>query len=890
MIRETMRAFFTRARFFFFRRSPAELDEELQFHLEQAAESNMAAGMDPEEARRQARILFGGVEAVREQSHEQKPGWWLGTLAQDIRYALRGFRRNPVFALTVIATLALGIGATTAVFSVVDRILFRSLPYAQDDRLVSVGLAQSLERQEFTLGGFFYEWRDNQKPFASLTFETGVNECNLTEANPVHLQCAAVAQNFLPTLGVAPILGRNFVPEEDQPDAAKVALISHGLWLSRFDRDPGVLNKTIMLDEHPVRIIGVLPQNFEMPRLQPADIVVPSQMDVAAQHTVNSGIGYPMWAFARLKPGVSVQQARDELQPLYQHTQQWIPKEIRKDFHLQVRSIRDRQMQEAYQVAWVLLGAVFAALLIACANVASLFSARGLARERELAVRSALGASRSRLMRQTLTEALLLATAGAAAGCLLAELLLRIFVAIAPTGLPFLAQAQLDGRIIWFTVLLALLCAAIFGIVPALQRPNVTKLVAKQSTSTGHARLRRFLVAAQIGISVVLLSGASLLLQSFRNLEHQNLGMQTRHLLTLQVPLNGDRYRSGQGYMDFYLRVESALRHLPGVTAVAMANSLPPDDHSWHDDLRYSDLIVAGRPPAPSGTGGTVVSRAVTPAYFHVLKIPILEGQGFSEQDRQSTSHPVILSQLLAARLFPEGNAIGQHLLRAVFNPYLTVDGPASTVVGVAGNVKNAGLAGQDDPEIYTLRTNHAENWNRHNFLLLETAFPASVVGPWVRAEIAHLDPNAPVEIGTLSQEVSKLADRPRFETALLGFFAASGLLMAIIGLYGVISYVATQRTQEIGVRMALGATRADILRLIAMEGIRLIVLGGVFGLGAALAAAKLLKSLTYHVGPRDPAIYIAVVTLLGLVAFAATFIPARAAMLIDPGEALRHE
>ena len=377
-----------------------------------------------------------------------------------------------------------------------------------------------------------------------------------------------VAQNFLPTLGVAPIVGRNFSPDEDQPHAAQVALISHGLWLSRFNRDPAVLHKTIMLDEHPVRIIGVLPRDFEMPRLQPADIVLPAQMDVAAQHTVNSGIGYPMWAFARLKPGVSVQQANEQLQPLFLQTQQWIPKEIRQDFHLQVRSIRDRQMQEAYQVAWVLLGAVFAVLLIACANVASLFSARGLARERELAVRSALGASRTRLIRQTLTEALLLAIAGATAGCLLAEILLRVFVAIAPTGLPFLAQAQLDARIVLFTVLLALLCAAIFGIAPALQKPNVTQLVAKQTRSASHARMRRFLVAAQIGASVVLLSGASLLLQSFRNLEHQNLGMQTRHVLTVHIPLNGERYdQPGPAYMDFYLRAEKAFRALPGVNA-----------------------------------------------------------------------------------------------------------------------------------------------------------------------------------------------------------------------------------------------------------------------------------------------------------------------------------
>jgi predicted permease len=885
-----MQELLTRVRFFFVRRRRSELDEELQFHLQQATEFNLAAGMDPEEARRQARVQFGAVEAAREQSHQQKPGWWLGTLLQDIRYALRGFRRNPAFALTVVATLALGIGATTAVFSVVDRILFRSLPYAHDDQLVSVGLVQSLAPQEFTLGGFFYEWRDNQKPFASLTFERGVNECNLTEPNPVHLQCAEVAQNFLPTLGIAPILGRNFSPDEDLPHVARVALISHGLWLSRFNRDPAVVNKTIMVDDHPLRIIGVLPQDFEMPRLQLADIVLPAQMDVAAQHTVNSGIGLPMWAFARLKPGVSVQQAREELLPLYQHTQQWIPKEIRQDFHLQVRSIRDRQMQEAYQVAWVLLGAVFAVLLIACANVASLFSARGLARERELAVRSALGASRSRLMRQTLTEAWLLAIAGAAVGCLLAVVLLRVFIAIAPTGLPFLAQSKLDLRIILFTVLVALASAAIFGIIPALQKPNVASLVAKQSRTAVHARLRRFLVAAQIAMSVVLLSGASLLLQSFRNLEHQNLGMQTRDVLTVHIPLNPQRYATGQAYMDFYLRAENAFEHLPGVNTVGMTNSLPPDGDSWHEGMRYSDIVVTGRPHTPPGTGGSVVLRAVTPGYFRVLQIPILEGPGFTEADRHSNGHPVVLSRLLARRLFPQGNAIGQHIQRAIFNPYLTMDGPVYTIVGIAANVKNAGLAGQDDPEFYTLRTSQPDGWDSHHVFLLETALPASVIGPWIRTQIAHLEPNAPVEIETLSRNVSKLADRPRFETALLGFFAACGLLMAIIGLYGVISYVATQRTQEIGVRMALGATRADILRLIAMEGVRLIVLGGVFGLAAALAAAQLVKSLTFHVAPRDPATYIAVVSLLGLAALAATLTPARAAMRIDPGEALRHE
>ncbi|HZL51608.1 MAG TPA: ABC transporter permease [Terracidiphilus sp.] len=874
----------------FGRRQDGEFAAELESHVTMHTEDGIRAGLSPEEARRQALLRLGGAELTRQAYRERRTLPWLENLLRDVRYALRGFRRNPVFTITAIVTLALGIGATTAVFSVVDRILFRSLPYAHDDRLVSVGLVQSLEKQEFTLGGFFYEWRDNQKPFSSMTFEQGVNACNLTEANPVPLQCARIAQTFLPTFGISPELGRNFLPEEDLPHSPRVALISDGLWMSRFNRDPNVLNKTIELDDHPVRIVGVLPKDFEMPRLQPTDIVLPAAMDVAAQHTVNSGIGFPMWAFARLKPGVSIAEAKAEMEPLYRHTQQWIPAEFRKEFLLQIRSIHDRQMQDAYTAAWVLLGAVFAVLLIACANVASLFSARGAARERELAVRSALGASRGRLIRQTLTEALVLSVAGATAGCALAEILLRVFIAIAPSGIPFLSTARLDLRMVLFTVLVSLLCAGLCGIMPALERPRASALVARSTNSGAHARLRRVLVVAQIAISVVLLSGGGLLMKSFWNLEQENLGMQTRGVVTVRVPLSEARYTTTQAYMHFYLRAEEALRRLPGVSAVGMSDSLPPDSNSWHSGTRYAEISVAGKPPTPAGTGGTVVIRAVTPEYFRVLQIPMVEGRGFTEEERRLSDHPIILSRMLAARLFADDNPIGKHIQQATYNPYITLGGPVYTVVGVAADVKNAGLAGQDDPEYYRLRRDNGDDWNPHAVILLETSLPASVVAPWVRAQIAQIDSMAPAEIDTLAETVNRLADRPRFETALLGFFALCGLLMAVIGLYGVIAYVAAQRTQEIGVRMALGATRVDILRLIAGEGVRLIVLGGVLGLGAALAAAQMLKSLLFHVGAHDPVSFLAVTLLLAIVALAATVIPARAAMKTDPMQALRTE
>ena len=349
MIREWM----TRMRFLVRRPRQGDLEEELLSHVEESTAAHVAAGMTAEEARRRALIEFGGMERAREQSFEQRPGWWLGTVAQDVRYSLRGFRRNPVFAITVIATLALGIGATTAVFSVVDRILFRSLPYAHDDRLVSVGLSAPIIPQEFMLGGSYYDWRDNQKPFEAFTSETGVDECDLTEHNPARLRCGSVEASFLPTFGVSPLIGRNFLPEEDRPNGPKVALISYGLWLSQYGRDAGILGRLVDIDGKQVRVIGVLPQDFEMPTLQAVDVLVPQALDEAAQRKADPG--RVMYAFARLKPGVKIEEAERELQPEFNYSLHLAPPQFRKEVHLRVRSVRDRAVQDVRVVAWVLL-------------------------------------------------------------------------------------------------------------------------------------------------------------------------------------------------------------------------------------------------------------------------------------------------------------------------------------------------------------------------------------------------------------------------------------------------------------------------------------------------------------------------------------------------------
>src|SRR6266567_4869518 len=384
----------TRVRFLILRKKRGEFNEEVEFHLEQAIESRIAAGLGPTEARRQALIEFGGIGPTRDQCERQRPGWWIGTVLQDLRYALRGFRRNPLFTISVLVTVALGIGATTAVFSVVDRILFRPLPYADPNRIVSLGFVHSLERQEFVMGRFYVEWQKDQTPFSALAAQsTMVHNCDLVEDNPAQLGCISFQASFLPLFGISPVLGRNFLPEEDRPNGPRVVMISYGLWKGHYNSDPHILGRMINVDGDPARIVGVLPRDFQFPTLEAADIVSPFAFNPAIQQTVNGGFGYPERVFARLKPGVSVAQAYAQMQPLFNGDLKWFPLSAKNEVRLSVRTLRDKETQDVRPVAWVLFGFVLAVLLIACANVAGLMMARGAGRQRELAVRAAIGAS-----------------------------------------------------------------------------------------------------------------------------------------------------------------------------------------------------------------------------------------------------------------------------------------------------------------------------------------------------------------------------------------------------------------------------------------------------------------------------------------------------------------
>ena len=804
-------------------------------------------------------------------------------LCDDLRYALRGFRRNPVFTLTAVFAIVLGIGATTAVFSVVDRILFRRLPYPDDDRLVSAGIvAPSLDSNEFLFADSLVRWRRNQTPFASIASFNFIVDCDLTERNPARLRCARVDSGFLPTFGIQPLAGRNFTREEDVPNGPKVAILFYGFWRSRMAGDTGAIGKSISIDGQPTTIVGVLPRDFELFNLSHADLLIPQALDEAAEHS-----GQAFRVFARLTPGFTLQQAIAQMQPLFARDLLDAPAEFRRELKLVIRPLRDRQIQNARLASWILLGGVVAVLLIACANVANLLLARAAMRRRELAVRAAIGAGRARLVRQAITESLLLALLGAAGGCLFAWGLLRVFIAIAPGGIPRLEQATLDARVLLFALVACLLAGVLFGLAPAFESPRVEALVGGRAIGSTRGIFRQMLVAAQIAVSLVLLTGASLLLRSLWKFESVPLGVEVDNVLTAHFVL-GRSYARDARQLGFFEELEARLNRLPGVTAAAVSDSIPPSGGILGRPL--SEIGVEGRPPLPERAGGMVAWRYVTPGYFAALGIPILRGRPFGEEDRQPAEYAVILSETLARRLFPFDDPMGRRVLK-------TARGQWFTVVGIAGDVKNAGPARAAEPEYYVVRKhapdetfeNEGDGWRSAN-AVIRSSMNARAMAVRMRAEFSAMDATLPVEVETMRQRLGELAERPRFNAMLLMLFAVMGMLLAAIGLYGVLGFLVTLRTQEIGVRMALGATPGNITTLLLGQAAVWVLAGAGLGLTGSLFAMRLLRALLFEVPERDPWTLTAAPVLLLLVALIAAWMPSRRAARVDPMQALRQE
>jgi predicted permease len=811
-------------------------------------------------------------------------------LFQDLRYALRQLRKSPGFAVVAVTTLALGIGASTAMFSLVDRILFRSLPYPHDHELVSVGVIAPIIDGEFLFAANYLGWRDHQTPFIGFTSSTGVSDCDLTDNHPVRVACASVASTFLPTFGIQPMLGRNFTRDEDRPNAPRVALLAYGLWQDRFGGDRNVVGRTISLDGQPTQILGVLPRDFEFPTLARTSLLVPEALDEAMVQ--RNEMGPVVRVFGRMKPGTSIEQAKAELQPLFHDFVESAPPPFREVLRLQVRSIRDLQIHDSRRAAWLLLVSALAVLLIACANAANLVLARSAGRRHELAVRSALGAKRARLFQQRLTESVLLALMGGAAGAGLAYVIVHAFVALAPAGIPHLSDATVDGRVLLFAIIVSLASGILVGTVPALEKPTTHMLVVTATAGMQRARLRPLLLVAQVWVAVVLLASALLFVRSLLKLEAQPLGMNTENIVTAQLTLGQQKYSGAAERLAFYEELERKLKELPGLRGVALSGSLPP---SAAGAMPFEALQAEGHSPLPAeqGIGGIVGWRSVTPDYFSVLGIPLLRGRPFGDEDRMPACRTVILNEVLAQRLFPGEDPLGK-IIR--FPQGEGRPDAAFTVIGVTGNTQNQGLGGRVGPEYYMVR-HHTDNDvifhspdSEHISVVVRSAVGPQTVAQELRNTVATLDSTLPVDVDTLGRAVAKLAERPRFSAALLSLFAVVGVLLTATGIYGVVSLLVSQRTQEIGIRMALGATPTSVVRMMLRQASIWVGVGVVAGILGSLAAARWIGSLLFDIRANDPATLAEAAALLAIVALFGAWIPARRAARVDPMVALRYE
>jgi predicted permease len=857
-----------------------EWREEIEGHLAMRQEWHQARGTSLEEARTLARKEFGSPLGAAEKLRAVHIHPWIETLLQDLRYALRGFRRSPGFTLLACITMAIGVGASTAVYSVVDPLLFRRLPYPHDAQLVSLGYFGPIDNNEFNVVSSYLDWQHYQKPFQSITSMRPVEHCDfLAGESPLRLDCYRIEADFLRTFGITPLRGRDFTEDDDRPDAPAVALISYGLWRRTFGGSESVLGQTVTVDDHVTRVVGVLPESFEMPQRGDVDLMMPERLDATLSRSQNSSSF--LRTFARLRDGVSIEQARAQMQPLFDETARLdTPPQLRSEVHLVLRSLRDRQIHDVKLASWMLLGAVLALLLAACANVANLLMARASARRRELAMRAAIGASRSRLVRQTLTESLTLAFAGCAVGCVFSWVLLRVLVHLSPEGLFRLQQARIDGRSLVFALAASVSAALLFGIAPALERPRSDSLIAWSSPRPTRTLSRRILVAAQISISLMLLTGASLFVRSLWKLETQPLGFESEHLVTASLAPPTRHYPSPAARTAFFNELEERLRRIPGAGSFALADSMPPQGGAR--GRPYSNLLIQGHPPV-AHNGGMVLFRWVTPSYFETMHIQILAGRAFIEDERGAGESPLILSASLARRLFGNENPIGQHI-------DLELSGRWSPIVGVAADVKNDGLTEAPSLEYYRLRMKTAAPPDLNVIAIYRTSLDTPTLSRWIREEIRTLDPALPVTIESMEQRVGRLREQPRFVASLVTLFAVLGLLLAAVGLYGVLSFLITQQTREIGVRMAIGARPRDIAIEVQKHAGIWTIVGIGAGIGGSLVLAGTIRGLLFEISPYDPRSLILAAVVLTVVAVLAALVPSWRASRIDPMLALRSE
>ncbi len=804
----------------------------------------------------------------------------MDSLFQDLRFAARSLLKSPAFLIVAVSTLALGIGANTAIFSVVNGVLLRPLAFVDADRLVTLWENNPLQnRQRANVSHPNYlEWKQQSRSFEEIAAWRSMLVTLTGGDQAERVMLALVSRELFEVLRVEPVLGRTFTAEEDQPGVTPVVLISHGLWLRRFGGDPSVVGKTIGINGGESEVIGVMGPEFEFPservEVWSALGLLADQMENRAVHTLS--------AVARLSPGVSLEEAEAEMTTIAARIQEEFPGED-PGHSVELALLHDEIVGEMRPALLILLGAVAFLLLIACANVADLLMARAAIRQKEIAVRTALGASRWRVVRQLLTESMALALLGGAAAFATALWSLDLLVANLPPFMPRADEIVIDGRVLGFTLAVSVLTGMVFGLIPAARasKPDIAASLKEQVTSAlggSRDRTRRALAVAQMALSLLLLVGAGLMMKSFWRLQNVDPGFETDNLLTMTVSLTGSpKFTTRQDVIAYYSELQVRLNELPGVVAASAVNALPISGGDSD-----GQLTIEGHPFAPGEAPGASFRR-ILPNYFRTAGIPVIQGREFDDRDRGEEPFVTIISETLASLYWPDGGAVGKRIKvgPAENEPWLTI-------VGVAADVHNVGLESQ--PGFATYEPHTQRPWSTMNVLVRTAIDPLSVVSS-VRDEIRAAGGDLPVyNIGTMRERISRSVSTRRFNTVLLGIFAAVALLLAAVGLYGVITYSVSHRRRELGIRIALGAERRDIIGLVVRQAAGLIATGVAIGLLASAGLTHFLARVLFAVSPLDPATFIAVSVLLSLVAVAASYVPARRATRVNPIHALRAE